>query len=178
MRHHLAAVKNAPLPPEVRSRLFEGKSASLAAYFESLWSHPMKPTDQDRLLCSLLTPARLLEFLRSYVLFDPQGGQDRRALLSSSSASAPCWPASGRFGPTAGREGRRGLAHHGLGQELSRWCSSRKHCCWSMRLPSAAWSVVTDRVDLEGQLSRNFISGRRLRLGHRVAEGTARRAGR
>ena len=72
---HLAAVKNAPLPADVRRLLFEGKPAGLAAYFDALWSATMEPTDQDRLLASLLTPARLLEYLRSYVLFDRKVGK-------------------------------------------------------------------------------------------------------
>lgn len=40
----------------------------------------MQPTEQDRLLVSLLTPARLLEFLRGYVLFDRKVQEDRGPL--------------------------------------------------------------------------------------------------
>lgn len=72
---HHAALKNAAVPADVRARLFEGKPAALASYFDALWAQPMEPTDQDRLLVSLLTPARLLEFLRSYVLFDRKVGK-------------------------------------------------------------------------------------------------------
>ena len=154
---HLAAVKNAPLPPEVRSRLFEGKPASLAAYFESLWSHPMEPTDQDRLLCSLLTPARLLEFLRSYVLFDRKVGKivaryqqffGIRALLARIR----------KVRPDGGREG--GVVWHTTGSGKSfTMVFLTKALLLVDALAECRVVVVTDRVDLEGQLSRNFISG-------------------
>jgi len=154
---HLAAVKNAPLPQEIRSRLFEGKPASLAAYFESLWSHPMEPTDQDRLLCSLLTPARLLEFLRSYVLFDRKVGKivaryqqffGIRALLSRIR----------QVRPDGGREG--GVVWHTTGSGKSfTMVFLTKALLLVDALAECRVVVVTDRVDLEGQLSRNFISG-------------------
>jgi type I restriction enzyme R subunit len=72
---HLQAHKNAALKPATRAALFDGKPVALATYFDALWSAPMKTTDQDRLLVSLLTPARLLEFLRGYVLFDRKVGK-------------------------------------------------------------------------------------------------------
>jgi type I restriction enzyme, R subunit len=154
---HLAEVKNAPLPPEVRSRLFEGKPASLAAYFESLWSHPMEPTDQDRLLCSLLTPARLLEFLRSYVLFDRKVGKivaryqqffGIRALLARIR----------QVRSDGGREG--GVVWHTTGSGKSfTMVFLTKALLLVDALAECRVVVVTDRVDLEGQLSRNFISG-------------------
>ena len=59
----------------MRARLFEGKPETLASYFEALWAQPMEPTDQDHLLVGLLTPRRLLEFLRSSVLFDRKVGK-------------------------------------------------------------------------------------------------------
>lgn len=154
---HLAAVKNAPLPLEARSRLFEGKPASLAKYFESLWFHPMEPTDQDRLLCSLLTPARLLEFLRSYVLFDRKVGKivaryqqffGIRALLARIR----------QVRPDGGREG--GVVWHTTGSGKSfTMVFLTKALLLVDALAECRVVVVTDRVDLEGQLSRNFISG-------------------
>lgn len=72
---HLQTVKNAPLKPEVRQALFEGKPAALGTYFDTLWRAPMQASEQDRLLVSLLTPARLMEFLRGFVLFDRKVGK-------------------------------------------------------------------------------------------------------
>src|SRR5690606_27238974 len=72
---HMQALKNKALKADVRAALFDGKPAALATYFDTLWSAPMQATEQDRLLVSLLTPARLLEFLRGYVLFDRKVGK-------------------------------------------------------------------------------------------------------
>jgi type I restriction enzyme R subunit len=154
---HQAALKNAPLPLEVRSRLFAGKPASLAAYFESMWAHPMEPTDQDRLLTSLLTPARLLEFLRSFVLFDRKVGKivaryqqffGIRALLARIR----------QVRPDGGREG--GVVWHTTGSGKSfTMVFLTKALLLVDALAECRVVVVTDRVDLEGQLSRNFISG-------------------
>ena len=104
---HMQAVKNAPLHPEVRAALFESKPSSLATYFDSLWSAPMQATEQDRLLVSLLTRSRLLEFLRGYVLFDRKVGKivarsqqffGIRALLSRISQKKPDSQGGGREG--------------------------------------------------------------------------------
>jgi len=154
---HEAAVKNAALPADVRARLFEGKPAALARYFDALWAQPMAPTDQDRLLISLLTPARLLEFLRSYVLFDRKVGKivaryqqffGIRALLARIQ----------QLRPDGGREG--GVVWHttGSGKSFTMVFLTRALLLVDA-LAECRVVVVTDRVDLEGQLSRNFIAG-------------------
>ncbi len=72
---HVGALKNAPLPASSHAALFEGKPAPIREWFDSLWSLPMLPNQQDRLLVSLLTPRRLLELLRGFVLFDSKAGK-------------------------------------------------------------------------------------------------------
>ena len=151
----MADLKNAALPATVRSSLFEGKQAALAAYFDALWAQPMQPTDQDRLLVSLLTPARLLEFLRGYVLFDRKVGKivaryqqffGIRALLQR----------IGQLRPDGGREG--GVVWHTTGSGKSfTMVFLTKALLLVEALAECRVVVVTDRVDLEGQLSRNFI---------------------
>jgi type I restriction enzyme R subunit len=121
-----------------------------------LWSQPMLPTDQDRLLASLLAPARLLEFLRGFVLFDRKTGKivaryqqffGIRALLKRIR----------QLRPDGGREG--GVVWHTTGSGKS---FTMVFLCKALLLdPTLAECrvlVVTDRVDLEEQLSRNFIS--------------------
>jgi type I restriction enzyme, R subunit len=154
---HVAVVKNAALPADVRDRLFEGKPAALASYFKTLWAQPMEPTDQDRLLTSLLTPARMLEFLRSYVLFDRKVGKivaryqqffGIRALLARMR----------QLRPDGGRQG--GVVWHTTGSGKSfTMVFLTKALLLVDALAECRVVVVTDRVDLEGQLSRNFISG-------------------
>ena len=58
----VSTLKNVALKPGTRAALFEGKPAQLVAYFDALWAQTMQPTDQDRMLVSLLSPQRLLEF--------------------------------------------------------------------------------------------------------------------
>ncbi|WP_066160708.1 type I restriction endonuclease subunit R [Hydrogenophaga pseudoflava] len=157
---HLLAVKNAPLPPDVRAALFEGKPASLATYFDTLWSAPMQATEQDRLLVSLLTPSRLLEFLRGYVLFDRKVGKivaryqqffGIRALLSRISQKKPDSQGGGREG---------GVVWHTTGSGKSfTMVFLTKALLLVESLKECRIVVVTDRVDLETQLSRNFMTG-------------------
>ncbi|KQY90720.1 type I restriction endonuclease subunit R [Pelomonas sp. Root1444] len=157
---HLQAVKNAPLCPDVRAALFEGKPASLATYFDALWSAPMQAAEQDRLLVSLLTPSRLLEFLRGYVLFDRKVGKivaryqqffGIRALLSRISQKKPDSQGGGREG---------GVVWHTTGSGKSfTMVFLTKALLLVERLKECRIVVVTDRVDLETQLSRNFMTG-------------------
>ncbi len=157
---HLQAVKNVPLRPDVRAALFEGKPASLAAYFDTLWSAPMQATEQDRLLVSLLTPSRLLEFLRCYVLFDRKVGKivaryqqffGIRALLSRICQKKPDSQGGGREG---------GVVWHTTGSGKSfTMVFLTKALLLVESLKECRVVVVTDRVDLETQLSRNFMTG-------------------
>lgn len=154
---HLQAQKNAALKPEVRAALFEGKPAALAAYFDALWSAPMQATEQDRLLVSLLTPARLLEFLRGYVLFDRKVGKivaryqqffGIRALLARIS----------QLRHDGGREG--GVVWHTTGSGKSfTMVFLTKALLLVNALKECRVVVVTDRIDLETQLARNFMTG-------------------
>lgn len=151
------AIKNKPLAAATRARLFDGKPAAVAAWFDALWSEAMLPTDQDRLLVSLLTPARLLEFLRGYVLFDRKVGKlvaryqqffGIRALVARISKRRP----------DGGREG--GVLWHttGSGKSFTMvWLSRALLMVDALR--ECRVIVVTDRLDLERQLARNFISG-------------------
>jgi len=153
---HFARVKNRPLPAATRAEIFGGKPERLRVYFEVLWAHPMLPTDQDRLLTSLLTPARLLEFLRGFVLFDRRAGKivaryqqffGIRALLARIR----------RRRPDGGREG--GVVWHTTGSGKSfTMVFLTKALLLDPALAECRVLAVTDRVDLEGQLAKNFIS--------------------
>jgi type I restriction enzyme R subunit len=72
---HFFKIKNTALLSETQVALFAEKKPELRAYFEKLWAGQMLPTEQDKLLMSLLTPSRLLEFLRFFVLFDRKVGK-------------------------------------------------------------------------------------------------------
>ena len=153
----IGTLKNQPLPASTRAALFEGKSAALCGHFDALWAQPMLATEQDRLLISLLSPARLLEFLRGYVLFDRKVGKivarypqffGIRALVARIS----------QLRPDGGREG--GVLWHTTGSGKSfTMVLLTKALVMVDALKECRVVVVTDRVDLEGQLLRNFMSG-------------------
>lgn len=152
----VGAIKNRALPAAARAALFAGKPAAVADYFNTLWAHPMHPSDQDRLLVSLLTPARLLEFLRGFVLFDRKVGKvvaryqqffGIRALLARLRM----------FRHDGGREG--GVIWHTTGSGKSfTMVFLTKALLLVPQLQECRVIVVTDRLDLEDQLRRNFIS--------------------
>ena len=157
---HLQALKNQALKPDVRTALFDGKPAALTAYFDTLWSAAMQATEQDRLLVSLLTPARLLEFLRGYVLFDRKVGKivaryqqffGIRALLARISQIKPESQGGGREG---------GVVWHTTGSGKSfTMVFLTKALLLVDALKECRVVVVTDRIDLETQLARNFMTG-------------------
>ena len=152
----VGGIKNQPLPAGARAALFAGKPEAVANYFDALWAQPMQVTEQDRLLSSLLTPARLLEFLRGYVLFDRKIGKvvaryqqffGVRALIARLS----------QVRPDGGREG--GVIWHTTGSGKSfTMVFLTKALLLVPQLQECRVIVVTDRLDLEDQLKRNFIS--------------------
>ncbi|CDG85894.1 type I restriction endonuclease subunit R [Janthinobacterium agaricidamnosum] len=154
---YICSLKNIALSPDTRSAMFEGKPVALADYFDALWSHTMQASEQDRLLVSLLTPQRLLDFLRGFVLFDRKVGKivaryqqffGIRALLARISQRRP----------DGGREG--GVVWHTTGSGKSfTMVFLTKSLLLVKSLQECRVVVVTDRIDLESQLSRNFMSG-------------------
>jgi type I restriction enzyme R subunit len=157
---HIQALKNSTLKSEERAALFEGKPAALATYFDTLWSALMQATEQDRMMVSLLTPARLLEFLRGYVLFDRKVGKivaryqqffGIRALLARISQMKPESQGGGREG---------GVVWHTTGSGKSfTMVFLTKILLLVDALKECRVVVVTDRIDLETQLARNFMTG-------------------
>lgn len=157
---HMQVLKNKALKLDVRTALFDGKPAALAAHFDMLWSAPMQATEQDRLLVSLLTPARLLELLRGYVLFDRKVGKivaryqqffGIRALLARISQNKPESQGGGREG---------GVVWHTTGSGKSfTMVFLTKALLLVDALKECRVVVVTDRIDLETQLARNFMTG-------------------
>jgi type I restriction enzyme R subunit len=153
----LSACKNRPLPPATQAALLADKPEPVRKYCTALWSQPMLPTDQDRLLAGLLTPARFLEFLRGFVLFDRKVGKvvaryqqffGIRALLARIRLKRP----------NGGREG--GVLWHTTGSGKSfTMVFLTKALLLDPALKECRVVVVTDRIDLETQLARNFITG-------------------
>lgn len=154
---HYTSLKNSPLSPPVKEALFADKPAEVRRYFESLWAKKMLPTDQDRLLASLADRKRLLEFVRMFLLFDRKNGKIAarypqffgiRALIDRVNLRRP----------DGGREG--GVLWHttGSGKSLT-MVMLTKALLLHDTLKNCRFIIVTDRIDLEKQLSRTFMSG-------------------
>lgn len=168
--------KNQPLDAEVQAALLRGKPAALIDHFTRLWSQPTLPTEQDRLMAALLQPDRLLEFLRLFVLFDRKVGKvvaryqqffGIRALLARIQQRRP----------DGAREG--GVVWHTTGSGKSfTMVFLTKALVLHESTQACRVLVVTDRIDLEDQLTRNltnsgaFGSGRELAL--RIGQGNER----
>ncbi len=153
----VAKLKNRRLAAATTDALFDGKPASLRAYFESLWSQPMLPTEQDRLIVSLLSPARLLELLRGFILFDRKVGKIVARYQQFFGIRALTARLQQRR-PDGGREG--GVVWHTTGSGKSfTMVFLTKALLLHEQLKACRVVVVTDRLDLEDQLAKNFISG-------------------
>ncbi len=66
----LKRLRNQPLSPEVKSKLFSERFSYVRGYFESLEVEEILPTEQDAYLYGLCRPERLLDFTYNFILFD------------------------------------------------------------------------------------------------------------
>lgn len=153
---HFSAIKFTALSATQRTVLFAGKPPSLRTYFEMLWTQPELCTDQDRLLIGLLTPQRLLEFVRYFLLYDRKQGKIAARYPQVFGIKALIERISQRR-PDGGRNG--GVLWHTTGSGKS---LTMVYLCKALLLHPALREcrvvVVTDRVDLEKQLSNTFVA--------------------
>ena len=154
---HMLALKNQAVNPEHLHSIFSNRPDHAWAWYQDwLAGGELAVTGQDRLLISLLTPERLLEMMRLFTFFDKKVGKvvaryhqvfglkrliDRINTRKSSGA----------------REG--GVIWHttGSGKSFTMVFLS-KALILNEALKKCRIVVVTDRVDLESQLSNAFAS--------------------
>ncbi|CAB1261393.1 type I restriction endonuclease subunit R [Vibrio cholerae] len=182
------AIKNKGLKDEQLAGLFSHRPAKDLDWYQSLTAAgELAVTGQDQLLISLLSPARLLEMTRYFTLFDKKAGKIvaryqqvfgiKRLIERINTRSV-----------TGGREG--GVIWHttGSGKSFTMVFLS-KALILHESLKQCRIVVVTDRVDLETQLSKTFASGGELagkkdkeaamatsgkRLAEQIGKGTER----
>lgn len=154
---HFSKIKNAALPDDQKQALFSGKPKAVCNHFENLWSQIQFVTDQDRLLISLLSPERLLEFVRYFIIFDRKVGKVAARYQQAFGIKALIDRIS-IIRPDGGREG--GVIWHTTGSGKS---FTMVFLCKAMllreELAQCRVVVVTDRIDLEKQLARTFLTG-------------------
>lgn len=182
------ALKNKKLSASQKQSLFSCRPVDDLNWYENLISGgDLAVTGQDQLLISLLKPERLLEIVRLYTLFDKKAGKIvaryqqifgiKRLIERISTKNTK-----------GGREG--GVIWHttGSGKSFTMVFLS-KALILHEDLKQSRILVVTDRVDLEDQLSKTFVSGGELagkkdkqnamatsgkRLAEQIGKGTER----
>lgn len=154
---YVQSITNQPLSASDKDALFQDKPGKIRDYFEALWSKPVKPTEQDRLLVGLLDRHRFLEFLRLFILFDQKIGKIAARYPQAFGIKALLERISD-FKPSGERKG--GVLWHTTGSGKS---FTMVYLCRALLLSDALKNcriiVVTDRVDLEKQLSKTFLTG-------------------
>lgn len=153
----ITALVNRPLTSEQREALFAERPASLRGHFEALWSSPILATGQDAAIIGLLSPVRLLEFIRYFTLFDRKAGKIVARYQQISGVKSMLARVSQRT-RDGGREG--GVIWHTTGSGKSyTMVFLLKALLIDDELSRCRVIVVTDRIDLERQLAGTFISG-------------------
>ncbi|OOE74274.1 type I restriction endonuclease subunit R [Salinivibrio sp. ML290] len=154
---YVQGIKNQPLSASDKDALFQDKPGKIRDYFEALWSKPVMPTEQDRLLVGLLDRHRFLEFLRLFILFDQKIGKIAARYPQAFGIKALLERISD-FKPSGERKG--GVLWHTTGSGKS---FTMVYLCRALLLSDTLKNcriiVVTDRVDLEKQLSKTFLTG-------------------
>ncbi|MDW7746838.1 HsdR family type I site-specific deoxyribonuclease [Halomonas sp.] len=153
--------KNRPLPVKTKDALFADKKPGVREHFEALWSHSVLPTEQDRMLISLLRPDRLLKMIRFYILFSK--GTKIVARYPQFFAIEALIEQITQFESDGTRKG--GVVWHttGSGKSFTMVFLSQALILHDA-LKACRILVVTDRVDLEKQLSNTFAEGGALGL--------------
>ncbi|RDL42766.1 type I restriction endonuclease subunit R [Marinomonas piezotolerans] len=151
------AVRNRKLSPEQISALFDYRKGKDLDWYQIWSANELSVSGQDQLLISLLRPDRLLEMVRYFTLFDQKAGKivaryQQVFGIKKLIAKINTKNSSG------GREG--GVVWHttGSGKSFTMVFLS-KALILHDSLKQCRIFVVTDRVDLETQLSNTFASG-------------------
>jgi len=151
-------LKNKQLSPSQQHNLFDHRpAADLQWYQQLIAGGELAVTGQDQLLISLLLPNRLLEMVRLFILFDKKAGKIA-ARYQQVFGIKRLIERINTQRPDSGREG--GVIWHttGSGKSFTMVFLS-KALILHETLKKCRIVVVTDRVDLESQLSKTFASG-------------------
>jgi type I restriction enzyme R subunit len=151
-------LKNKTLTDAQLNSIFSHRpAASQKEYLSLISGGELTVTDQDRLIVSLLRPDRLLDMARLYTLFDKKAGKIVARYQQVFGIKALI-ERIGQINDQGAREG--GVIWHttGSGKSFTMVFLS-KALIWLEELTQCRVIIVTDRVDLEDQLSRTFASG-------------------
>lgn len=172
----MLALKNRKLSQRRTDELFSHRNPKDLLWYQNLLAGgDLIVSGQDQLLISLLMPDRLLEMTRFFTLFDKQVGKVIARYQQVFGIKRLIERINTRR-PDGGREG--GVLWHttGSGKSLTMVLLSRA-LLMEDSLKQCRIVVVTDRVDLENQLSNTFaasgeLSGKRDRESAMATSGT------
>ncbi|EGE7940807.1 TPA: type I restriction endonuclease subunit R [Escherichia coli] len=152
------AIRNHPLSTEQIDTLFAHRPPADRNWYQQLIAAgELAVSGQDKLLISLLSPERLLEMTRFFTLFDKKNGKIVARYQQVFGIKRLLERISTRR-PDGGREG--GVIWHTTGSGKSyTMVFLSKALILHDSLKQCRIVVVTDRIDLEEQLSGTFASG-------------------
>ncbi len=152
----MLAIKNRKLTAQQIDSIFSHRPVACLEWYQNLIvAGDLAITGQDQLLISLLLPERLLDMVRFFTLFDKKAGKVIARYQQVFSIKRLLQRIETK-NPDGSRNG--GVIWHttGSGKSLTMVFLS-KALILSETLKQCRIVVVTDRVDLENQLSRTFI---------------------
>lgn len=154
---HMLDVKNRKLSQHQLNILFAQRPQAIDWYNNLIAHGDLAVTGQDQLLISLLTPSRLLELTRLFMIFDKKVGKIVARYQQYFGIKRLIERIS-RKNLRGSREG--GVIWHttGSGKSFTMVFLS-KAVIMNESLKQCRIIVVTDRIDLETQLSNTFLSG-------------------
>ncbi|HEX9782165.1 MAG TPA: HsdR family type I site-specific deoxyribonuclease, partial [Opitutaceae bacterium] len=144
---------NAPPRLDEHDKLFSGEFAYAREYFETLG--PREISDQDRLLCSVCAPDRLIELAHRFIVFDDGGTTKKIARYQQYFAVRRSMERI-RQRDSDGRR-RGGVIWHtqGSGKSLT-MVMLGKALALEEDIPNPRIVLVTDRIDLDEQIWKTF----------------------
>ncbi|SLN63907.1 type I restriction endonuclease subunit R [Pseudooctadecabacter jejudonensis] len=150
-------VKSTFLKSDQQAALYADKPRWAKDDFERLHSGLVLPTEQDRMIISLLRPDRLLDFTRRFIFYD-RGTKKIAARYQQFGGVKAILAQVAKQKPDGSREG--GVIWHTTGSGKSNlMVLLTKALLLDPELASSRIIIVTDRVDLEKQLATTFLTG-------------------
>ncbi len=150
---NLNILKNKPLKKEDKDKLFSERFKYVRNYFDGLEKEKRQLTKQDKLLFSLCSPDRMLDFIRNFTLYDD--GIKKVARYQQYFAVNETIKRVSKFDNTGKRKG--GVIWHtqGSGKSLTMVMLAQLLAS-SEDILNPKILLVTDRVDLDDQISDTF----------------------
>jgi type I restriction enzyme R subunit len=150
-------IKSTPLTAPEAKALFADKPKWMRDDFDRLHSGLVMPTEQGRLIISLLRRDRLMDFTRRFIFFDRKLGKIAARYQQVAGAKAILSQVA-KQKPDGNREG--GVIWHTTGSGKSNlMVFLTKALLLDPELAGCRVIIVTDRVDLEKQLASTFMTG-------------------